>query len=51
MSTEWHRADSESFARLGIPTILIHSVTQETWAILHTKRDRPEAINFDYYYD
>jgi peptidase M28-like protein len=44
-------ADSESFARLGIPTILIHSITQETWGILHTKRDRPEAINFDYYYD
>lgn len=42
--------DSEPFARLGLPTITIHSITQETWAILHSKRDQLDAINFDDYY-
>src|SRR6266851_635691 len=43
-------ADSESFAKFNIPRITIHSVTQETMPILHSKRDRLDAINMDTYY-
>ena len=44
-------ADSESFARYHIPRITIHSVTPETWPILHSSRDRFDAINMSDYYD
>lgn len=44
-------ADSESFARYSIPRITLHSVTQETWPILHSPRDRLSAIKMDDYYD
>ncbi len=43
-------ADSESFAKFNIPRITIHSVTQETISILHSKRDKLDAINIDAYY-
>ena len=42
--------DSESFARYKIPRITVDSVTQETWGILHSKRDTLEAIKMDDYY-
>jgi len=45
------RSDSDSFQDHKIPTINIHSLTQETWPILHTQRDRMDAIHFDDYYD
>ena len=42
--------DSESFAHRGIPSITIHSLTQETLPILHTTKDKFEAIKLDDYY-
>ena len=43
-------ADSESFAQYKIPRITIHSVTPETWPILHSDRDRLSEIHMDDYY-
>jgi len=45
------RSDSDSFQDHKVPTINIHSLTQETWPILHTRRDQMDAIHFDDYYD
>ena len=42
--------DSESFARLRIPRITIHTITQQTWPILHSKKDSLQAIRMDDYY-
>lgn len=42
--------DSESFAKYKIPRITIHSITQETWPILHTENDKLTAIKMDDYY-
>lgn len=44
--------DSEQFANRKIPSITIHSLTQQTWDahILHTFRDRISVIRFDDYY-
>ena len=42
-------ADSESFAKIKIPSITIHSLTEETLPILHTSRDRWEAVRLDDY--
>jgi hypothetical protein len=42
--------DSESFAQFGIPRITIHSVTQETWPILHSKRDKLDVVKMDDYF-
>jgi hypothetical protein len=42
--------DSESFKHYGIPSITIHSLTQETLPILHTPRDRLSAMKMDDYY-
>ena len=44
-------ADSESFARYHIPRVTLHSVTQDTWGILHSPRDKLPAIRMDDYYD
>jgi hypothetical protein len=44
-------ADSESFARYNIPRITLHSVTQETWSILHSPSDKLGAIRMSDYYD
>ncbi len=43
-------SDSEQFAKRNIPRITFHSVTQETWGILHTKRDQISRINIGDYY-
>jgi acetylornithine deacetylase/succinyl-diaminopimelate desuccinylase-like protein len=43
-------ADSESFREAGIPSLTIHSVTTETWPILHTGRDKIDQIHLDDYY-
>ncbi len=45
------RSDSDSFQDINIPTINIHSVTTDTFPILHTRRDRIDAIHLDDYYD
>ena len=42
-------ADSESFVKVKIPSITIHSLTEETLPILHTARDRWEAVQLDDY--
>lgn len=44
-------ADSESFARYHIPRITLHSVTQQTWPILHSPKDKLNAIKINDYYD
>jgi Zn-dependent M28 family amino/carboxypeptidase len=43
--------DTHPFLSAKIPVITIHSVTQETLPVLHTDRDRKEAIHPDEYYD
>jgi hypothetical protein len=44
--------DSEQFAARKIPSITIHSLTQETWSahILHTSKDTISAMRLDDYY-
>ena len=42
--------DSHAFLNAKIPVITIHSVTQETWPVLHSRRDQLQAINPAYYY-
>jgi len=44
-------ADSESFAHYHIPRITLHSVTQETWPVLHSPSDNLDAISLSDYYD
>ncbi|MGH9612231.1 MAG: M28 family metallopeptidase [Bryobacteraceae bacterium] len=43
--------DTHPFLLKKIPVISIHSVTQETWGILHSRRDNVNAIHSDDYYD
>ena len=43
--------DSEPFREREIPSITIHSLTQETLHIPHTPKDKPKALNRDHYYD
>jgi hypothetical protein len=43
--------DSESFLARNIPSIAFHSVTQETWPILHSPRDKIDSISMDDYYE
>jgi Iap family predicted aminopeptidase len=43
-------ADSESFAHYHVSSITLHSVTESTWSVLHSPRDKMGAIKFDDYY-
>jgi Iap family predicted aminopeptidase len=43
--------DSVSFRDARIPVISIHSVTQQTWRILHSPRDTLEAVRKDDYFE
>ncbi len=43
-------SDSESFAEFKIPRITIHSLTEKTLPILHSSRDKIDAIRMDDYY-
>jgi len=45
--------DSVQFADRKIPSITIHSLTQQAWDahILHTSKDKFSAMNLDYYYE
>jgi len=43
-------SDSEPFAQRKIPSLTIHSVTQETFPVLHSEQDRLSAIRMDDYY-
>lgn len=44
-------SDSEPFARYNIPRITLHSVTSETWPILHSTRDKLDVVRMDDYYE
>jgi hypothetical protein len=45
-------ADSVQFAERKIPSITIHSLSQDTWNahILHTSKDKLSALRLDDYY-
>jgi hypothetical protein len=43
--------DSSSFSSRKIKTVMVHSVTNETYPILHSSRDTLAAIKLDDYYD
>jgi Zn-dependent M28 family amino/carboxypeptidase len=45
------RSDSDSFQDRHIPTLMIHSITNQTWPILHSVRDQIAAIREADYYD
>jgi len=42
--------DSEPFRQQKIPAITVHSLTQETLKILHSRADKIEAVHVDEYY-
>lgn len=42
-------SDSESFLKAGMPAINIHSITQQTWTVLHTKDDQLAALDLPAY--
>lgn len=44
-------SDADSFEDRKIPAIVLHSVTQETFPLLHTRGDQMSAIHLDEYYD
>jgi Zn-dependent M28 family amino/carboxypeptidase len=48
---EMERDDAAAFRDAKIPTVSLHSLTQETFPILGTPRDTLEAIRIDNYYD
>jgi hypothetical protein len=43
-------SDSESFAELKVPRMTIHSLTQETWTLLHTSKDQLKEIKQTEYF-
>jgi len=43
--------DSTPFRKLRVPTLMIHSITQETFRVLHSNRDNLSALRADDYYD
>ncbi len=45
------RSDSDSFQDRHVPGINIHSLTNETWPILHSRRDEMAAMRLSDYYD
>lgn len=51
VNLEWvGRDDAMSFRARGVPTITVHSLTQDTVGVLHTQRDRLSDIRRTYYY-
>jgi putative aminopeptidase FrvX len=45
------KSDADSFAKRRIAILSIHSITQETWEILHSVRDNLRSIHLADYYD
>jgi len=43
--------DSTPFRKRHIPTVMLHSITQETLSVIHTEKDSLAAIRADDYYD
>jgi Zn-dependent M28 family amino/carboxypeptidase len=44
-------SDSDSFQDRKVPAIVVHSVTQETFPLLHSGKDQMSAMRLDEYYD
>ncbi len=44
-------SDSESFAKIGVPRVTIHSLTTETLPVLHSKQDKLSAMKLNDYYE
>jgi Zn-dependent M28 family amino/carboxypeptidase len=44
-------SDSESFRSRKVPSLTVHSVTQETLGVLHSTRDNINALHLDEYYE
>ena len=45
------QSDNDSFRDANIPEICIHSVTQDSWHVLHSKDDQLAAIHKDEYFE
>jgi hypothetical protein len=45
------RSDSDSFQDRHVPTLMVHSITPESFPILHTARDQMNAMHLTEYYD
>jgi len=43
-------SDEESFRQHKVPTVTLHSLTQETLSVLHGPKDNYGAVHFDDYY-
>jgi hypothetical protein len=43
-------SDPESFTRLKVPSVTVHSVTQDTLRVLHSTRDKLEVVRINDYY-
>ncbi len=43
--------DTHAFRDKRIPSVTVHSVTQATWPLLHTKNDNLEAVHVDDLYE
>jgi hypothetical protein len=44
-------SDEEPFIKRKIPSITIHSLTQDTIAVLHSSKDNYGAVRFQDYYN
>jgi len=44
-------SDEEAFIKHKLPSIIIHSLTQETLSILHSPRDNYSALRLDDYFE
>jgi len=42
--------DTQPFRQRKVPVITIHSITQETWPILHSAKDNLTAVHLDHLY-
>lgn len=43
--------DTQAFRDKKIPSVTIHSITQATWPLLHTKNDNIDAVHVDDLYE
>ncbi|HEY0564706.1 MAG TPA: hypothetical protein VGC88_03925, partial [Terriglobales bacterium] len=44
-------SDEEPFIEKKIPSVMVHSLTSETFRILHSSNDNWSAVKFDDYYN
>jgi Iap family predicted aminopeptidase len=43
--------DSETFRKAGIPVLSLHSITQDTWKVVNSKRDVWQSLSWRDYYE